>query len=329
VSAADSSAVPGSPVHVYVGPDTDDVVCADLEQRLTDAGIEARLLRSEAELAAALPEIVFLLFGHAPRLDWAPARRLRLLQGTGRGVDSLFPARGLPETVAVANTRGAIVDSVRDHALAMMLALARDLPMLLDQQRAAVWRARAAAPIRGRTVAVLGLGAIGGAVAQACAALGMKVRGTRRRPDRPPPPGVERVLGPGETRAALAGADFAVVTVPLTPETRGLVNAAALAALPATAALVNVSRGAVVDEAALFDALVAGRLRGAACDVFADEPLPSQSPLWSCPRLIVTPHVAGWTPDYVAHAAAEFAANVARARAGLPPVSPVSRQLGY
>jgi phosphoglycerate dehydrogenase-like enzyme len=149
----------------------------------------------------------------------------------------------------------------------------------------------------GKTAVVVGAGRIGSRIARLCKALGMRVVAVRRDAGRGAE-AADAVLGFRDLAAALPEADFLVLACPLTDETRGLVGAAALAALKPTARLINVARGAVVDEAALVAALRDGRIAGAALDVFAEEPLPAASPLWEMPQVLVTPHTAGETHRY-------------------------------
>jgi phosphoglycerate dehydrogenase-like enzyme len=155
----------------------------------------------------------------------------------------------------------------------------------------------------------------------------MRVVGTRRGAE--PLDGVARVDGPEGTDRVLAESDAVVVLLPLTPATRGLLDARALACMKPRALLVNLARGGIVDEAALARALAEERLGGAAVDVFEEEPLPAASPLWSAPNCIVTPHVAGLTRDYMGRVAAILIENVRRLDAGAPLVNEIDPRRGY
>jgi phosphoglycerate dehydrogenase-like enzyme len=280
-------------------------------------------------------------------LAWERAHRLRLVHFLGAGVDGFFPCAGLRDDVVLANARGIHATAMRDHVLAMLLAFARDLPRLWAQQAARRWEPFAAGSLDGKTLAVIGLGQVGGPIARAGAALGMRVLGVRANPrvaaDGAGDPAIgggdanapwlggalHEVTGPGELPRVLAAADYVVVAVPLTPATRGLIGPSAIAHVKPGAVLVNVARGGIVDEDALAEALGAGRLRGAAIDVFAREPLDPASPLWTAPNAIVSPHVAGWMPDYLARATAVVLHNVARLQRGEPVRTPVDRARGY
>jgi phosphoglycerate dehydrogenase-like enzyme len=282
---------------------------------------------TQTTLLERLPEVEVLLCADAPRIDWSPARRLRLLQLMGSGVDTLWPAEGLAEEVAIANARGIHLPEMRDHALAMILAFERRLPRILSQQARGEWSRFSAGTVAGKTVGILGLGEVGRSLALACAALGMRVVGTRTSAR--PTPGVDEVVPPEAIERVLAAADYLVVAVPLTPETRGMLGAEALSKLRPNAVVVNIARGGVIDEGALDAALRGGKLRGAALDVFETEPLPAESPLWSTPNLVVSPHIAGQVPHYVRRALALFLENLDLVERGLPPRTQVDRRRGY
>jgi phosphoglycerate dehydrogenase-like enzyme len=179
--------------------------------------------------------------------------------------------------------------------------------------------------LRGKTLVIVGLGDIGRAIARAARALGMRVVGVSRsgRPVRE----AERVYGVGRLARALRDADFAAILLPLTPETTGIIGADALAAMKPTAWLVNIARGAVVNEAALLEALEQRRIAGAILDVFASEPLPPHHPLWRMDNVVITPHISGpSTPEEIAPV---FNDNLARYLAGKPLRHVVDRKRGY
>jgi phosphoglycerate dehydrogenase-like enzyme len=239
----------------------------------------------------------------------------------------LFPATGLPKSVCIANARGVQADAVRDHAVALLLALARRLPDAIERKARREWKRDATPPLAGKVLALLGFGAVGSRIAMTAASLGLRVRVLRRAPE--PAPGAEHVSAEGNLAKVLSGADFVVVCLPLTRRTRRLVDSAALSHLAPSACVVDVSRGGVVDHHALCAALESGRLGAAALDVFEDEPLPADSALWSCPRLLMTPHTAGYTPDYFERTVELFLENVARVRRGDVPLTAVSREHEY
>jgi phosphoglycerate dehydrogenase-like enzyme len=286
-----------------------------------------------AELEARLGEVRVLLCSILPRVDWSRATALRLLQTMGSGTDLLWPARGLPPGVLVANARGIHLPEMRDHALAMMLAFARKLPSFLERQRERAWTVEPVGSIAGKTVGILGLGEVGRAVGLACRALGMHVVGirfdAREAQEVQEVQEAHEVFGPGALDRVLAASEYLVVLLPLTPETRGLIGARALGLMRRGAVIVHLSRGGIVDERALLEALRTGALAGAAIDVFEEEPLPAASPLWTAPNLILTPHVAGLVPDYVERAVRLFLENLDLVERGLPPRTLVHRDRGY
>jgi phosphoglycerate dehydrogenase-like enzyme len=176
---------------------------------------------------------------------------------------------------------------------------------------------------------VFGLGGIGGAIAERGVALGMNVAGVRRRPERGGPPGVRRVGALRDLPRLAAESDCLAIATPHTDATRGAVSRAVLERLPPGAIVVNVSRGTVLDEGALLELLDAGRLRGAALDVFSVEPLPPSHPFWRHPRVLVSPHVAAVTARFWQRETGLIVENVARYLAGSPLANTVDREAGY
>ena len=185
-------------------------------------------------------------------------------------------------------------------------------------------------PLAGRTLGVVGYGDIGREVARRAHALGMRVVALRRRPELSAgDPLADELLGEDRLLELMARADDVVVATPLTPRTRGLVGRDAIAALKPTAVLVNVGRGPVVDEQALVEALAAGRIRGAALDVFETEPLPAGHPLWTLPNVLLSPHCADHVPGWVEAATRAFLDELERYRRGEPLRNVVDKTHGY
>jgi phosphoglycerate dehydrogenase-like enzyme len=288
---------------------------------------EYRVWTREEEFVAGIDQVEVLLAFHTPRGHWSQARRLRMIQMVGAGADAVLPAPDLPERVLLANARGAHDPEMSEFVLALILAVAKQLPRAMAQQHEREWKLFGTQRLSGRTLGVLGLGTIGRAVAKRAAALGMRVIGTKRSPE--PLAEVDQVLPPSQTRRVLEESDVVVVILPRTPETEGLLDQAAIAAMRPGAQLVNVARGGIVDEVALARALREGRLGGAAFDVFDQEPLPPSSPLWDTPNLLITPHAAGVNSEYMARLGEIFFGNIRRLEREEPLVNPVDREKGY
>jgi D-2-hydroxyacid dehydrogenase (NADP+) len=237
--------------------------------------------------------------------------------------------------IPVTNAAEVHGDNVAEHVMALMLSASRRLDRARDLQRAGtwsmdeMWNARPRPrQLRGARVLVVGMGAIGSRVAEYCAAMGMHVVGVRQDASKPVP-GVERIVSFERVDGLLAESDFVVLAVPTTPQTTRMMNAERLGRMKEGSWLINVGRGALVDEEALLEALGNGRPAGAALDVVEREPLPKDSPLWHAENVIVTPHQAGfheavWEEHYTI-----FSDNLRRLLAGEPLRNPVTKSKGY
>jgi phosphoglycerate dehydrogenase-like enzyme len=260
-----------------------------------DAAAEARwrALLGRAEVLFGIPgdsaEALAELVNGLPGLRWVHATSA----GAGEQVHRAGLAAEALERVAVTTSSGVHAVPLAEFAILGLLAVAKDLPRLVADQRAKAWPEvrEPFRELRGQTLFLVGLGEIGREVARLGKALGMRTVGFRRT-EGPPPEFVDEVHG-SDRLAELAGrADAVVVSLPLTEQTAGLVDRATIGRLPPGCIFVNVGRGGVVDEPALIDALRDRRIAGAALDVFATEPLPADSPLWTLPNVLVTPHSA-------------------------------------
>ncbi|WP_407526319.1 D-2-hydroxyacid dehydrogenase [Methylobacterium oryzisoli] len=230
------------------------------------------------------------------------APKLRFIQSVSAGTDQFDKTRLARAGIRLASAQGANERAVAEHAMALILGLQRQLHLARDHQAARYWRpiladrALREEESGGKTLVIVGLGRIGLRLAALARPFGFRLLGVRRRPG--PCPEVDALLPPERLYEALGEADIVALTCPLTPETEGLIDAPALAALRPSALLVNVARGRVVDEPALIAALQEGRLAGAGLDCVHEEPLPAESSLWAMPHVIVTPHSAGETRAY-------------------------------
>ena len=283
----------------------------------TAQGVIEALARHDPEVVFSLKHPGFPAPAHAP----IPAHpSVRWIQVGGSGFEHLAPwdtAR-----IIVTNGAGVLAPFLAESVTGAMLALGCGLLNYVEQQRARRWKPVSFTPLRGRTLLVVGFGRIGKCVAGNAKALGMRVLAIRGTPA--PHPAADEMHGPDALEALLPAADFVSLHVRLTAATRGLLSREAIAAMKPGAYLINTSRGAVLDEAALIEALRSGRLGGAYLDVFETEPLPAESPLWSMRNVLITPHasdnIAGWPRRF----AALFADNLDRWRDGEPLLNPVT-----
>lgn len=226
----------------------------------------------------------------------AAMTRLEWIQTLTTGIDCFLHMEELPPHVPVTRITGVHGPQVSETALLMMLSLARKLPAMLDAQKEARWDRNLQTALHGKTLCILGLGSIAETLALYAKTMGMRVTGVSD--GRVEAPHVDRIYRRAALNEAAAEADFLVVLVPLSPETRHIVNAGVIAAMKPTGYLLNLARGGCVDEAALIAALKAGRIAGAGLDVFETEPLPPDDPIWRAPNVVLTPHVGGFADIY-------------------------------
>jgi glyoxylate/hydroxypyruvate reductase A len=276
----------------------------------------------EAEGPAAEAEI-FYCWG-LPSRFLGHAKRLRWIQCMGAGVEHLLVPE-LPAHVRITRAAGIFGPWMAEYSVGWCLWVTQRMQGFLASQAARRWEPVDPIPLRGQTLCVVGLGDIGRHVARAGRALGMRVIGVTRSGRGPRE--AERVYRTAARRSALARADFVVLTLPLSDATRGLLGAAELGAMKASAWLINVARGPIVDEAALLSALRRGRLGGAVLDVFDIEPLPPEHLFWGMDNVVVTPHISG--PSTPREIGPIFADNLRRYIAGRPLRHQVDRTRGY
>ena len=236
------------------------------------------------------------------------AAKLKWIQALGTGVDNIVDLPSLGPEVVVTNIRGIHGPPVSEATIAYMLSLARDLPGSTRAQDKSAWARRPAQLLAGATVGILGVGLIAEYLAPICKQFGMTVIGISGTPR--PAKGFDRVVGRGDLIRIAPELDFLVALAPLTPETRSIVGEKLLAAMKPSAYLVNVARGGVIDEKALIAALEAGQIAGAALDVFAQEPLPPDSPLWKTKNITLFPHLGGYSEGYENRAMPTIAENM-------------------
>lgn len=270
------------------------------------------------------PRAEIMLVWRAPAALFRAAPGLRWVQSLGAGVEDLVRA-DIPDGIPVTRVVDLFGPYIAEYIFGHLLHRTLDIPRVRAQQAARRWEPFRIGLLRGRRIGVAGLGSIGRELVRKARAFDMEVWGLSR--SGAPVEGVARVFRPEERLEFVAGLDVLASVLPRTPATDRLFGAAEFAAMKPGALVVNCGRGAVLDEAALVDALRSGHLGGAILDVFATEPLPPDSPLWGLPNVTVTPHISG--PSVPAEVAAFFMENFRRHRAGEPLAGVVDRCRGY
>jgi phosphoglycerate dehydrogenase-like enzyme len=283
---------------------------------------------------SAFDDADILLLGAVPArvLDHvvARAKKLRWIHSASAGVDRISTPAVRERGLVVTNARGVFSRPIAEYVVMMSLAIARRLPQLLELQRERTWQ-----PLRGRelaelTIGIIGYGSIGEEVARLLAPFGCRILATRRHPERGTGEASNvELFGLDELHEVLRTSDIVVVAAPLTDETAGLIGAEQLAEMREDAWLINIARGRLIDELALRRALESGWIGGAVLDVFSEEPLGPESPLYRTPNLIITPHTS-WASDRVAERTVDlFIDNLRRDRAGEPLRNVVDLEAGY
>jgi phosphoglycerate dehydrogenase-like enzyme len=287
----------------------------------------APILR-ETEVLLTNPIVPDAILDRAPALSW--------LQLTSAGVDRLLNSDVVRlGQVKVTTASGLHAVPISEYVIGAILAFAKGLPKAQRAQQEHVWRPYWPRELEGATIGIVGLGAIGGRVAELARALGMCVLGVRRSCPRrmtgaeAGEPSVDELLSPADLDYVLSESDYLVLAVPLTDESRHMIGEAQLRLMKPTAVIVNIARGAVIDQDALISALKEDRLGGAALDVTEPEPLPPDSELWTLDNALITPHISGGTPRYMERAIDIFCDNLRRYLAGEPLRNVVDPARGY
>ena len=279
-----------------------------LEPEFPDLVIRA--CKTESEVGDFIEKATILLaFGISDELI-RKAVNLEWIQALGTGVDSILGLSSLPKSVLLTSTRGIHGPQMSELAILLMLALTRRFPDTVRNQDKAVWDRWPSELLWQKKAGILGLGAVGEEIARKCKAFGMTVYGLNRSTKQVD--AVDRFFGLDGLLTVAGEADYLIVVVPLTPETRGMVGTEVISAMKPTAFLLNLARGAVVDEKALIQALESGTLAGAALDVFNEEPLPQGHPFWEMKNIIVTPHIGGASTSYAGQVLLIFQENLRR-----------------
>jgi phosphoglycerate dehydrogenase-like enzyme len=297
--------------------DTNFIVADDLD-RVHQHAPEADVLVNGASNAILLDAALPL------------ARRARWIHSMWTGVEKIMSSQVVASPLALTNARGVFRRPLGEWAVGAMLFFSYDLRRVIRQQEAGTWQPFEAQELYGKTLGIIGYGGIGSAAAERARPFGVRIVALRRRPAlSKDDPLLDRTYAPEQIVELMAASDYVLVAAPLTPQTRGLVGEAQLAAMKASGVLINVGRGPVVDEAALLRALETGRIRGAALDVFDVEPLPSGHPFYRMPNVLLSPHTADRVAGFFEMAAECFLENLRRFRMGEPLLNIVDRQVGY
>jgi phosphoglycerate dehydrogenase-like enzyme len=300
-----------------LGPDIDVIVSNDV---------------TKVRESAAQADVIVNGTSHPPLLSAAipPARRARWIHSLWTGVDNVLCPELLASPLPLTNGRGVFRRPLAEWTIGAMLYFAYRMRRMIRQQQAGVWEAFTTEEIQGKTLGIVGYGGIGSTAAELARALGMRIVALRRRPELFQQDGlVDQSFAPAEINRLMATSDYVLLAAPLTEETRGMIGAPQIAAMKPSGVLINVGRGAVVDEPALLEALATKKIRGAALDVFTVEPLPAGHSFYRLENVLLSPHTADHIQDFVHLAVECFLENLRRFQAGQPLLNLVDKHAGY
>jgi phosphoglycerate dehydrogenase-like enzyme len=266
-------------------------------------------------------ELLRSLFLSSPKVRWVHSR--------AAGLDNLLFPELVASEVPLTNGTGVFSRSLGEFALAAILYFAKDFRRMLRSQEAGRWEQFDIEEIAGRTVSIVGYGDIGRAVASRVHAMGMKVLALKRHPPASPDPLIDTFYRPEKLKEMLTISDYVVVAAPLTSETRHMLSDAEFAVMKPSAVIINVGRGPVVDQAALVRALTEKKIRAAGLDVFEREPIPAGDPIWKLENILISPHCADHTKDWLDDAMRFFLEQYGRFEKGEPLENIVQKHLGY
>jgi phosphoglycerate dehydrogenase-like enzyme len=318
---------------VLVLGDLKEPQLAMLSQRLSGTNIVVGSTAEAFHAAAAQATVLFNwsgslelfrnVFVMCPQLQWVHSRSVGLER-------TLFPEL-ITSSVPLTNGTGVFSPSLGEFTLAAILYFAKDFRRMIRNQTAGVWEPFDVTPVSGQIVGIVGYGDIGRAIAARVRPLGMSVLAVKRHASNSgaADPLVEMTYTPGHRIEMISRCDYVVVAAPLTAETRGMIGTPEFAAMKSTAVVINVGRGPIIDEQAMLSALNTGRIKGAALDVFDQEPLPQGHPFYKLENLLLSPHCADHTPEWLDDAMELFIAQYESFRKGDPLRNIVNKELGY
>jgi phosphoglycerate dehydrogenase-like enzyme len=304
-------------------PYLDRLAADGLTERVDFTVVKAGEQASDADLAKA-----DILFSHGmPPGLLAKMPRLKVIQSLTAGVDHWLARKDLKPDHTLIAARGTHRIQVPENILGALFHITKKFHQIALQQAESRWNRSVSETLAGKTLGILGLGAIGQQLAMKAAALEMRVIGTKRTPEKVA--GVEKIYGFDETDKVLAESDYVVVLLPVTPLTENLLNSKRLAKMKPSAWLINFARGAIIVDDDLIAAVKAKTIAGAVLDVFRTEPLPSEHPFWKTPGIWVLPHIGGYHPDRDSWVAELLSDNIKRHLDGQPLREVVDRERGY
>jgi phosphoglycerate dehydrogenase-like enzyme len=316
------------PAHVLLWTDTpaaylDGIAAADLSTRV----VVQTLPRKETPSAAQRTAVEAMLAWGAPPGLLPEMPKLRWAQALTAGVEGWLALPDLPSSLVLTCARGTHRESMAENILGALFHLTKPYMAIVEDQRYSRWTRRVATPLAGKTLGILGLGAIGQQVARIATMIGMRVVGTKRRVEALPD--VAHVLPPELTDEVLTQSDFVLLLLPATPETDNFMNAERIARMKPTAWLLNFGRGHLIADADLIAAARSKVIAGAVLDVFRQEPLPADHPFWRSEGIIVLPHIGGGHPERDKAVAQLFVEDLASFLDGRPLSQVVDRAAGY
>ena len=305
--------------------------------RNVSKSIEVIQSKDRKEALHIIEDVDILFAGFFSRDLFLAARKLKWIQAWGAGVDRLLIPEVVKSQVIVTNAGGVHPTPISEHVIGFMLCFSRKLHLFIRNQAQRKWERDESTEesteqieeLSGKTVGILGLGRIGTEIAEKSKCLGMRVIATKRHVNRPVSTCIDQLIPSTDLNQLLAESDFVVLSLPLTEETRGMIGESQLKNMKRTGYLINVSRGKIVQENKLIEALKKGWIAGAGLDTFESEPLPEKSELWGFNNVIITPHIAGQTPFYMERLTNIFCENLDRFIHKKPLINVVDKVLGY
>lgn len=310
------------------------VISNDADPQLSMlSGVPHAVVKSQADLASAPKNADVILHWAGPRdllrAVFLANPGIRWVHSRAAGLDSMLFPELVESPVPLTNGTGVFSQSLGEFALGVILYFAKDFRRMLRNQEAGRWEQFDVEEIDGQTVGIVGYGDIGRAVASRVRAMGMRVLALKRHAPAEPDPLIEKFYKPEGLEAMLSECDFVVAAAPLTPETRHMISDGAFAAMKPNAVVINIGRGPVIDQAALVRALNEKKIKGAGLDVFEKEPIPEGDPIYKFENVLVSPHCADHTKDWLNDAMRFFLAQYGRFVKGEPLENVVQKHLGY